>query len=88
MSIVFFFPTRKHTDTEDMNYTVVVLGGVLILSLVWFYLPVYGGVHWFKGPVPTVEEYVPRKWAMEQLHDVEEGGTNSIDRAKAGGGFL
>ena len=37
-----------------MNYTVVVLGGVLILSLVWYYFPVYGGVHWFTGPVPNV----------------------------------
>ncbi|KAI9435570.1 hypothetical protein H4582DRAFT_2079668 [Lactarius indigo] len=66
MSIVFFFPTTKHTNAQEMNYTVVVLGGVLILSLVWFYFPVYGGVHWFKGP------------------DAKEGGTDSIDRAKAG----
>jgi len=80
MSIVFFFPTTMHTNTQQMNYTVVVLGGVLILSLVWFYLPVYGGVHWFKGPVPTVKDHVTRKWAT----DVEEGGTDSIDREKAG----
>jgi hypothetical protein len=88
MSIVFFFPTTKHTNTKEMNYTVVVLGGVLILSLAWFYLPVYGGVHWFKGPVPTVEEHVPRKWATEQEQDVEEGGTgtgtNSIEKARDG----
>ena len=37
-----------------MNYTVVVLGGVLMSSLVWYYFPVYGGVHWFTGPVPNV----------------------------------
>jgi hypothetical protein len=67
MSIVFFFPTTKHTNAQGMNYTAVVLGGVLILSLIWFYLPVYGGVHWFKGPVRTVEVDVPRrKWAAEQ----------------------
>ncbi|KAI9571848.1 amino acid/polyamine transporter I [Boletus coccyginus] len=54
MSIVFFFPTTPQTSTSDMNYTVVVLGGVLILSLVWYYFPVYGGVHWFTGPVPNV----------------------------------
>lgn len=83
MSIVFFFPTTKHTNSQEMNYTVVVLGGVLILSLIWFYFPVYGGVHWFKGPVPTVEDHVPGKWATEQEPDAKEGGTGSIDREKA-----
>ena len=73
MSIVFFFPMRKHTNAQGMNYTAVVLGGVLILSLVWFYIPVYGGVHWFKGPVRTVEVDVSRrKWAAEQEKDGEE----------------
>lgn len=38
-----------------MNYTIVVLGGILVLSLVWYYFPVYGGVHWFTGPVPNVD---------------------------------
>jgi len=61
-SIVFFFPTTKHTSASDMNYTVVVLGGVFILSLAWYYFPVYGGVHWFEGPVPTVDGYVARRW--------------------------
>jgi len=54
MDIVFFFPTTPQTSTPDMNYTVVVLGGVLVLSLVWYYFPVYGGVHWFTGPVRNV----------------------------------
>jgi hypothetical protein len=55
MDIVFFFPTMPQTSTPDMNYTVVVLGGVLVLSIVWYYFPVYGGVHWFTGPVPNVD---------------------------------
>ncbi|KAH7882169.1 amino acid/polyamine transporter I [Phlebopus sp. FC_14] len=54
MNIVFFFPTTPQTSTTTMNYTVVVLGGVLLLSLMWYYFPVYGGVHWFVGPVPNV----------------------------------
>jgi hypothetical protein len=57
-SLVLFFPTTKRTSAQDMNYTVVVLGGVLVFSLVWYYFPVYGGVHWFKGPVPNVDGYV------------------------------
>ena len=31
---------------------------MLILSLVWYYFPVYGGVHWFTGPIPTIEKDV------------------------------
>lgn len=38
-----------------MNYTVVVYGGVLVLALAYYYFPVYGGVHWFTGPVRTIE---------------------------------
>ncbi|KAH9922314.1 APC amino acid permease [Epithele typhae] len=56
MGTVFLFPGSPQTDVADMNYTVVVLGGVLVLSLVWYYFPVYGGVHWFTGPVPTIEK--------------------------------
>jgi hypothetical protein len=38
-----------------MNYTVVVLGGVLLLSVLYYYAPApYGGVHWFTGPKITV----------------------------------
>ncbi|KAH0834008.1 amino acid/polyamine transporter I [Lanmaoa asiatica] len=55
MNIVFFFPTTPQTSTPGMNYTVVVLGGVLSLSLIWYYFPVYGGVHWFTGPVRNLD---------------------------------
>lgn len=64
MSIVVLFPTTEQTNAQNMNYTVVVLGGVLVFSLVWYYFPVYGGVHWFEGPVPNVDGYVARRWAM------------------------
>ena len=40
-----------------MNYAVVVLGGILFLALVYYYFPVVGGVHWFRGPVTTIEGY-------------------------------
>lgn len=54
MTVVFLFPSTPSTSTADMNYTVVVLFGTLSLSLVWYYFPRYGGVHWFTGPVPTI----------------------------------
>lgn len=37
-----------------MNYTVVVFGGVMTLSLIWYYFPIYGGVHWFTGPIKNI----------------------------------
>ncbi|KAG5636078.1 hypothetical protein H0H81_009198 [Sphagnurus paluster] len=57
MSIVFCFPTSPNTTVQDMNYTVVVLGGVMVLSVVWYYLPKYGGVHWFTGPVANIDTH-------------------------------
>jgi hypothetical protein len=30
------------------------VGGLLLGSLLWYFFPKYGGVHWFKGPVPTI----------------------------------
>jgi hypothetical protein len=58
MSVVFLFPETPETDVADMNYTVVVFGGVIVLSLIWYYFPKYGGVHWFTGPQTTVEGVV------------------------------
>jgi len=54
LGTVFLFPTTPQTSVSEMNYTVVVLGGVMILSVIWYYFPVYGGVHWFTGPVSNI----------------------------------
>ncbi|KAF9446189.1 APC amino acid permease [Macrolepiota fuliginosa MF-IS2] len=50
IAIVFFFPGSPGVGSADMNYSVVVVGGTLALSTLWYYFPKYGGVHWFKGP--------------------------------------
>jgi hypothetical protein len=54
LGTVFLFPETPNPAVEDMNYTVVVLGGVMVLSLAWYYFPKYGGVHWFTGPVSNI----------------------------------
>ncbi|KAJ3925130.1 MAG: hypothetical protein NXY57DRAFT_1032728, partial [Lentinula lateritia] len=36
-----------------MNYIVLVMGGVMLFSTAYYFFPVYGGVHWLKGPVVT-----------------------------------
>ena len=68
MSIVVMFPTSPDPTADTMNYTVVVLGGVLILALAYFYFPVYGGVYWFEGPVRNISADVVKK--MEKLEAV------------------
>lgn len=38
-----------------MNYTVVVVGGILLTSTVYFFLPLVGAIRWFTGPVRTID---------------------------------
>ncbi|VDB94224.1 unnamed protein product [Peniophora sp. CBMAI 1063] len=80
--IIFLFPTTMKTDVADMNYTVVVLGGVLILALIWYYFPVYGGVHWFTGPVPNVDGHEAHKWGGASVGDGEESPRYSNEKEK------
>jgi hypothetical protein len=51
LSTIVLFPISLHTDMNDMNYTAVILGGIIIISVVCYYFPKYGGVHWFTGPI-------------------------------------
>lgn len=51
ISVVFLFPAEPRTGVAGANYTVSVLGGVLLAALGWYYCPRVGGVHWFRGPV-------------------------------------
>ena len=37
-----------------MNYTIVVLGGTFAIALIYYYFPRYGGIYWFRGPVPNL----------------------------------
>ncbi|KAJ7902108.1 amino acid/polyamine transporter I [Mycena olivaceomarginata] len=55
MIIVFMFPAIPNPTSHSMNYTAVVLGGTLLLSLGYYFFPRYGGRHWFTGPVETVD---------------------------------
>lgn len=54
--VILMFPTTPTVDSQDMNYTALVLGGWLLLCVAYYYFPVYGGVHWFRGPVRTVDD--------------------------------
>ena len=77
MILVFLFPAAPFPTSHSMNYTVVVVGGTLALSLGYYFFPKYGGVHWFKGPVETIRA----ERTMGELEDhgsySEKGGENS-----------
>ena len=38
-----------------MNYTCVVAGGWLLFCVLYYFIPRYGGIYWFKGPLANVE---------------------------------
>lgn len=56
MLVILCFPSTPGPQVAAMNYTSVVLGGVMLLAMGWYYFPVYGGVHWFRGPAFNVED--------------------------------
>ncbi|KAJ7686608.1 amino acid permease-domain-containing protein [Mycena olivaceomarginata] len=83
MGTVFLFPTTPQTDVQDMNYTIVVLGGVLLLSLVWYYAPVVGGVHWFKGPIANIV-LAEADTNSEDIHESEAAEKGKEQRFETG----
>jgi hypothetical protein len=79
MGIVFLFPSAPETTVEDMNYTVVVFGGVLLLSMIWYYLPYYGGVHWFTGPVATFEGFDSTEGSVHSNEEKKQSDNVNVD---------
>ncbi|KIJ25202.1 hypothetical protein M422DRAFT_193763, partial [Sphaerobolus stellatus SS14] len=75
INIIFFFPTSPNPSVAEMNYTIVVWFGTLFLSVVWYYFPVYGGVHWFNGPIRTVDN---------KEEDTNDGASSAADDEKKG----
>ena len=78
MSMVFLFPTSPDPTGKTMNYSIVVLGGILILSLIYFYFPMYGGVYWFKGPVNTIDGAV-----HDEVEHVQSSSRGSLEKEPA-----
>ncbi|KAH8115111.1 amino acid transporter [Phellopilus nigrolimitatus] len=79
MFVVFLFPTDPGVPASEMNYTIVVLGSVMIFSLIYYYFPKYGGVYWFKGPIRTVEEEPEGSTIDGSLSDEKRGPRGDVD---------
>ncbi|KAF8841440.1 amino acid transporter [Paxillus ammoniavirescens] len=73
MMVVLCFPSAPQPQVPSMNYTSVVLGGVMTLAMIWYYFPVYGGVHWFQGPVPNTRANHGRR-SMENDAETADAG--------------
>lgn len=76
MTIVVMFPTTPTPEPATMNYTVVVLGGTLALAIIYYYFPVYGGVHWFKGPISTIDSSASSTDSEHLSKSGNDGGTS------------
>ncbi|KAH9475699.1 putative amino-acid permease C11D3.08c [Psilocybe cubensis] len=74
MVLALMFPASPSPSSNNMNYTAVVLGGTLLLSIIYFYLPTYGGLYWFTGPVRTLEDRYPQ---MDGKGDSEKDDSSS-----------
>ncbi|KAF9038948.1 amino acid transporter [Hymenopellis radicata] len=69
MIVVFLFPAVPDPTSESMNYTIVVVGGVVALSLCYYFFPRYGGRYWFTGPVETIRELETAEYVTDDEKD-------------------
>jgi hypothetical protein len=77
ITIVFLFPATPNPTAQTMNYTAVVLGGWLLLSLIFYYFPVVGGVHWFRGPIANIVVGEPSNRSLTSTEKEKAGSEMS-----------
>ncbi|KAJ7058704.1 amino acid/polyamine transporter I [Mycena amicta] len=78
MIIVFLFPAIPHPTSHSMNYTAVVVGGILALSLAYYFFPKYGGRYWFTGPQETIgRSRSPEKSGSANGDELEKDGSSN-----------
>ncbi|KAF8999307.1 amino acid/polyamine transporter I [Cyathus striatus] len=70
--LVLLFPTNPGPTSADMNYTVVVVGGIISLCLTYYFFPVYGGRHWFTGPVKTTRSVHSKSDSLDEKEMIGE----------------
>jgi len=76
MIVVFMFPATPGPTSQSMNYTAVVVGGTIFLSLGYYFFPKYGGRHWFTGPVETIG-HSQQPEGSTSSHEDEKGAGSS-----------
>jgi hypothetical protein len=76
---VLCFPAVKGKDLNDqnMNYTCLIYGGVMLLALLWYAVDAR---HWFKGPKINVEHLIHIKVVEGQEAKSDMGRSRDRDR--------
>ncbi|KAI0089340.1 amino acid/polyamine transporter I [Irpex rosettiformis] len=77
--VIVMFPSTPDPTATEMNYTVVVGGGWLLLCVAYYYLPVYGGRHWFVGPISNIEP-IEQAERRESLSDAEKASVEVLEK--------
>ena len=73
--VTLMFPSTTDPTPQEMNYTIVVCGAWAVICIVYYYFPVYGGVHWFTGPVANIEIETPVEKVRIDLREVDKTDT-------------
>lgn len=53
--VILVFPSEPKPTGAEMNYTIVVLGGWFTICLGYYFMPKYGGMYWFTGPISNLD---------------------------------
>ncbi|EKM52668.1 uncharacterized protein PHACADRAFT_198715 [Phanerochaete carnosa HHB-10118-sp] len=62
--VIFSIPNELPITGENMNYASPITGGVVLLSLVWYFL---GGKRHYHGPAPTVDRQGDESRSLEDV---------------------
>ncbi|CAF0892591.1 unnamed protein product [Adineta steineri] len=65
-SIIMFFPAQYPVTKDNMNYTVVIAGGVLVLAATYWFI---SARHWFVGPKRVDADSTPLPPAYVEPED-------------------
>ena len=76
--ITVCFPVAPNPDGKSMNYTVVVGGGWVGLSIIYYFFPKYGGRHWFTGPMANIQPDASVEIIEEKVRDSEDEDKKDI----------
>ena len=76
-SIFMFFPAEYPVTKDNMNYAVVVIGGILSIAAVYWLV---SARHWFVGPKRTDTKFNPNstEYMAERNRDEEEIASDMI----------
>ena len=76
--VIVMFPTNPGPDVTTMNYTVVVGGGWVGLSIIYYFFPKYGGRYWFTGPMANIQRDASVEIIEEKARDSEDEDKKDI----------